>query len=175
MAGRARTRIARRLGGQATRHRRHRRAALVAVLLLGLALVLVVAGSADDSGDGDVGDQLSDDPVIRACQLSNDDIATAQRALLGDNEAAGAVAGFLGDAFVDLGRDRASTLRALDPPPSPEVLALLEQHDQVVDSIEADPDAAAASTANPFEVLNEQWRGLGLAECAIDSSTVPQE
>lgn len=175
MAGRAR--IARRLGGPAARRRRHRRFAVGAAIVALVAGVLLVAGGGDDGDGGADGagpaTSLPDDPVARVCVASNAEIGTAQAALLAGNDAPGAVAGFLGDAFVDLARARAEAIRALDPPAAPEVLDLLDDHDAVVGAIEADPEAAAAAPANPFEELNGRWRDLGLAECAIDSGTVP--
>jgi len=170
-----RRRIARRLGGPDARRRRHRRVALLAVVLLGVGGALVLLG-ADDDGPGEQPETAGEVPaelagVAAACRASNVDIGTAQRALLRDNDAPGAVEGFLGDAFVDLTRDRAADIRALDPPP--EVAALVDEHDRIVEAIEDDPAAAVA--ANPFDALNQLWRELGLGDCAIDSSTVPQE
>ena len=161
MAGRASNRIARRLGGPAVRRRRHRRVALVVLLVAVLGAGLVAAGSGTD--DAPVG-------VAAACRASNEEIATAQRALLDGNAAPGAIEGFLGDAFVDLARDRAAAIRAAVP--SDEILAIVEAHDAVVDAIERDP-AAAAGLENPFTDVNERWRRAGLADCAIDTSTVP--
>jgi hypothetical protein len=173
VAGSVRTRIARRLGGPTTRRRRHRRLALVGVLVVGIALVLLVAGGGDD-GDGETATPttvLSDDPVARACQLSNAEIATAQRALLGDNDAPGAAEGFLADAFVDLTRDRSDAIRATQP--SAEVLAVLDEFDAVVDAIEADPTIGLG--ADPFEQVDEQWQALGLDECMMGGGTVETE
>lgn len=146
------------------------------MLLAGVAVVLLVAGSGDGRGDGEEtagrpSEAVSTgEPVVDACRASNVEIATAQRALLAGNDSPGAVEGFLGDAFVDLTRDRSQALRALDP--EPEVLDLLDEQDGVVDAIAADPAAAAAAETNPFDAVNRRWRDLGLAECAIDSSTV---
>jgi hypothetical protein len=172
VAGSVRTRIARRLGGPTARRRRHRRLALAGVLVVGIALVLLVAGG--DDGDDETATPttaLSDDPVVRACQLSNAEIATAQRALLGDNDAPGAAEGFLADAFVDLTRDRSAAIRATQP--SAEVLAVVDDFDAVVDAIEADPTIGLG--ADPFEQVDEQWQALGLDECMIGGGTVEPE
>ena len=136
---------------------------MVIVVLAVLGAGLVVAG-APDGDDGEL------DAVGAACRASNEEIATAQRALLEGNEAPGAVEGFLGDAFVDLARDRAAAIRATSPPA--DILAIVEGHDAVVDAIEADP-GAAAGVENPFAAVNERWRAAGLVDCAIDASTVP--
>jgi hypothetical protein len=167
-----RSRIARRLGGPNARRRRHRRVALLVVGLLVLGGVLMLIGDGDGAREPtapDVPTALVD--VAAACRASNEEIGTAQRALLGDNDAPDAIEGFLGDAFVDLTRDRAAAIRAVGPPP--DVVALVDEHDRVVDAVEADP--AAAVETNPFDDLNQRWRDLRLGDCAIDSSTVPQE
>lgn len=169
-----RTRIARRLGGPATRRRRHRRVALLAALVTTAGVGLFAIGSGERGENGGEEAVTAGDPVAAACRASNEDIGTAQQALLRDNETHAAVVGFFADAFVDLARDRAAAIRAADPPPSAEVLALVERHDAIVDGIEADPETAAGLT-NPFDALNEEWRSLGLDDCAIDSSTVPQD
>jgi hypothetical protein len=133
----------------------------------------------DDGDDGDTASgptttAVGGTDVAAVCRASNVEIGTAQSALLRDNTAPGAVEGFLADAFVDLTRDRAEAIRSAEPPPSEEVLALVAEHDAIIDAIEADPAAAAASPANPFEELNQRWRDAGLADCAIDTTTVPQ-
>jgi len=181
----ARSTIARRLGGPDARRRRHRRVAALLGGLLVVALVLLLVAPADDgNGDGDGAGEAAATTTVPAgrgatdvasvCRASNVEIGTAQQALLGGNEAPDAVEGFLADAFVDLTRRRADAIRAADPPPSEAVLALVAEHDAVVDAIEADPAAAASSPTNPFEALNRRWRDAGLADCAIDTSTVPQ-
>ena len=139
--------------------------ALVVVVLAVLGAGLVVAGSPD--GDGEL------DAVAAACRASNEDIATAQRALLQDNEAPGAAEGFLGDAFVDLARDRSAAIRSVQPPPSSEVLALLDEFDVVVDAIEANPSIGIAS--DPFAAIDPRWRELGVSDCEIGASTVGDE
>jgi hypothetical protein len=178
VAGRASTRIARRLGGPTARRRRHRRAALAGVLVVVVAVVLIVAGSGGGDGDGDdvvagpsTTGELSDDPLIRACQRSNAEIATARAALLRDNDAPGAAEGFLADAFVDLSRDRSAAVRATDP--APEVVEVLDAFDAVVDAIEADPSIGIG--VDPFASVNERWRALGLDECIIGGGTVAGE
>ncbi len=143
-------------------------------MLAGSAVLLVAAAAlwwlgGDDGRAGDGGDTRQ--AILTACSASNESIGAAQRALLRGNEAPTAVEGFLGDAFVDLARERASALRALDP--SDEVERVLTEQDAVVDGIEADPAGAAASVDNPFEAVNAQWRALGLSACAIDATTVP--
>ena len=130
-------------------------------MLLVIAGVLVLAGGADD-GDEDVS------AIALACQASNEEIATAQSALLRDNDAPDAAEIFLGDAFVDLARDRSAAIRALEP--SPEVLALLDEFDAVVDAIEADPSIGLG--ADPFEAVDARWVELGLPDCAIGTGTV---
>jgi hypothetical protein len=177
-----RARIARRLGGPATRRRRHRRVAVGVLVLAVLAAGLIVVGGAiegDDGGDGDERAETAaeDTPttedaprtVEEACLASNEQIGIAQRALLRDNPAPNAIPEFLGDAFVDLARERAATIRSLDPPP--DVLAIVDAHDAVVDAIEADPEAASGME-NPFAEVNQRWRDAGLDECVIDASTV---
>ena len=172
MAGSASNRIARRLGGPTARRRRHRRVALVVVLLAVLGAGLVVAGSGDDGDEDDEVAVVDDDPVAAACRASNEEIATAQRALLENNEAPGAAEGFLGDAFVDLTRDRAASIRALAPPA--EVLAVLDEFDAVIDAIEADPSIGV--TSDPFAAVDPRWVELGLHDCQIGgASTVPDE
>ena len=131
---------------------------------VGAALLLV----GDDESSDDVA--TGADPVSRACQRSNDEIATAQRALLRDNDAPGAAEGFLADAFVDLSRDRSAAIRALEPPPSPEVLAVLDDFDAVVDAIEAEPSIGLGR--DPFEAVDARWVELGLPDCAIGAGTV---
>ena len=167
MAGRASTRIARRLGGPADRRRRHQRVAVALVVLFAIAGALLLVSDGDGDGDGD-------DPISRACQRSNTEIATAQRALLEDNTAPGAAEGFLADAFVDLTRDRSAAIRAVDPRPSPEVVAVLDEFDAVVDAIEADPSIGLGG-ADPFTDVDARWVDLGLDECAIGGGTVQDE
>lgn len=146
--------------------------ALLALALLAVGAALVLAG---DDGDGDETDvAVVDDPVAQVCRDSNAQIATAQRALLEGNESPEAVVGFFADAFVDLARDRAAAIRAVEPAPTDDVLAVVDEHDTVVDAIEADP-GSAAGLSNPFAAVNERWRRLGLADCAIDSSTVREQ
>ncbi|MBA2280092.1 MAG: hypothetical protein M3527_09705 [Actinomycetota bacterium] len=160
--------LSRRLGGPDARRRRHRLA------LVGAAALLVVAGALWFLGgdEGDEGDSGADrDTLLAACAESNESIGAAQRALLGGNDAPNAVEGFLGDAFVDLVRDRTAAARAVGP--SGDVEAVLQDQDAVIDEIERDPAAAAGSVTNPFEAVNQRWRELGLAACAIDASTVP--
>jgi hypothetical protein len=168
-----RSRIARRLGGPTVRRRRHRRVALVAVVLLVVAGVLVAVGSDDDAepeAEAEATDAPEPTTVEGVCRASNEEIAIAQSALLRGNDAEGAVAGFLAEAFVDLARERAADIRALEPPA--DVLRVIDEHDRVVDAIDADPEASAAAAENPFEALNERWRTIGLPACAIDSGTV---
>lgn len=177
-----RTAIARRLGGPATRRRRHRRvaAALLAVAAVAVVLIVLGGGGGDDPGDrtGEVatgeGTTATTEPpatVEEACLANNQEIGTARRALLRDNETPRAIVEFLGGAFVDLTRERSELIRSVDPPP--EVLAVVDAHDQVVDAIDADPESAAG-TENPFAEVNQRWRDLGLDECVIDASTVPR-
>ena len=173
MPGRATTSIARRLGGPAARRRRHRRVALALALLAVIAGVLVVAGGSDDDDRGGQPVATGGEPIARVCQLSNTEIATAQRALLRDNDAPGAVEGFLGDAFVDLSRDRSAAIRAVDPPPAPEVLAVLDDFDAVVDAIEDDP--AIGVGTDPFVDVDARWEELGLPDCAMGAGTVEPE
>jgi hypothetical protein len=138
---------------------------LVVVVLAVLGAGLVVAGSADD------GDDLG--AVAAVCRASNEEIATAQRALLEDNEAPGAAEGFLGDAFVDLTRDRSAAIRSVQPPPPADVLAVLTEFDAVVDAIEADPSIGIER--DPFAEVDPQWVALGLSDCQIgaeDAGTV---
>ena len=134
------------------------------MLVAVIAGVLVVAGGTDGDDEPDPV-SVGADPIARVCQLSNDEIATAQRALLRDNDAPGAVEGFLGDAFVDLGRDRAAAIRATDPPPAPEVLAVLDDFDAVVDAIEADPSIGL--DRDPFEAVDARWHEIGLDDCMM--------
>lgn len=169
------SRIARRLGGRATRRRRHRRFALGAAVLLGLAGILIVAGAEDGADEdgavaGPATTAVPADPVERICVENAAEIDTARRALLQDNTAPGAVEGFLADAFVDLARDRSEAIRAVQPPVDPEVLAVLEQFDDVVDSVEADPGTGVGS--NPFAAVDERWRALGLGGCAMGGNNV---
>lgn len=169
MPGRVATSVARRLGGPTARRRRHRRVALAGVVLAAVAGILVVAGSGSDEGDAAPTEAtLPSDPVLRACAESDAEIDAARGGLLRDNDSAEAVEGFLGDAFVDLARDRATAIRATDP--SPEVLAVLEEFDAVVDAIEADPSVGVG--ADPFAAVNDRWRDVGLAGCVIGASTV---
>lgn len=176
LAGVDRARIARRLGGPTARRRRHRRFALAGILLAAVAGTLILVGGDDDDGaaGGDGGTtEAAAAPapatVEEACLANNREIGTAQRALLRDNETPEAIVGFLGDAFVDLTRQRAADIRAVDP--GDEVLAIVDAHDAVVDAIEADPQSAAGMN-NPFDEINERWRAAGLDECVIDASTV---
>jgi hypothetical protein len=137
---------------------------VLSLVLVG-SLGLLLLAPAD--GDDDVADP---DPIVAACLTSNEEIGTAQRVLVDDAEnPAAAVEGFLGDAFVDLMRDRADAVAATDPPG--EVRDVLADQAAVVDAVEADPASAAGET-NPFETVNARWRELGLAACAIDGSTV---
>lgn len=172
------SRIARRLGGLATRRRRHRRFAVAALLLLAVGAILVVAGSGDDdepesSSPTTEQQQTSDDPVEQICLDNAMEIDTARRALLTDNTAPEAVEGFLGDAFVDLARDRSDAIRALRPEPDAEVLAVLGEFDAVVDAVEADPSIGLG--ANPFVEVDERWRALGLGGCAMGGGTVQSD
>ena len=128
-------------------------------LLVVAGVLIAVDSSSDDERDGD---------VIAACEASNEEVATAHRALLDDNDAPGAVEGFLGDAFVDLARDRSASIRATSP--DDEVLAVLEDFDAVVDDIEADPSIGVGR--DPFEVVDRQWAELGLGECDFGGGTV---
>jgi hypothetical protein len=134
-------------------------------------VVLWVAGSGTDGdGDRDGGPAVAADSIAGTCQQSNEQIATARRALLRDNDAPGAVEGFLADAFVDLSRDRSAAIRALEPPPAPEVVAVLDDFDDVIDAIEADPSIGVGS--DPFESVDARWRELGLDDCAMGADTV---
>jgi hypothetical protein len=135
-----------------------------------LAGVLIVAGSGNDGGDGEQVDAGAD-PITLACRRSNEDLATAQRALLGDNDAPGAVEGFLADAFVDLARDRSTAIRATEP--AAEVLAVVDAFDAVVDAIEADPSTGVGT--DPFASVDARWQELGLDECAMGAGTVAGE
>ena len=135
-------------------------------MLLAIGGALVLAGGDDDDSDDGSG-------IAPVCQRSNEEIATAQSALLRDNEAPNAAEIFLGDAFVDLTRDRSAAIRAVEPPPSPEVLAVLDQFDAVVDAIEADPTIGLGS--DPFEAVDARWVELGLPDCAIGAGTVAPE
>jgi hypothetical protein len=164
-----RRRIQRRLGGPAARRRRHRRVTLVLSLLLVTGLVLVLAPPGDDGTPDPAGAD-----VATICLASNEQIATAQSALLRDNDNPGAIEGFLGDAFVDLARARAAAIRDAEPPPGADVLDVLAEFDAIVDAIEADP-ASATGLENPFETVNQRWVALGLDGCAIDSSTVQSD
>ena len=166
-------RIARRLGGRGTRRRRHRRFALVAVLLVGVSAILIVAGSGDD-GEPEAAPTTTaattDDPVERICLDNAAEIDTARRALLTDNTSPGAVEGFLQNAFVDLARDRSAAIRALQPPVEPDVLAVLDEFDAVVDAVEADPSIGVG--ANPFQAVDQRWRDVGLGGCAMAGNSV---
>lgn len=141
-------------------------------MLVAVAGVLVIAGSGDDDGDDGAATasstSLPDDPVLRACAASDVEIDAARGGLLRDNESPESVEAFLSDAFVDLARDRAAAIRATGP--SPEVLAVLEEFDAVVDAIEADPSVGIGT--DPFAAVNERWRDVGLAGCVIGASTV---
>ena len=139
---------------------------MVVIVLAVLGAGLVVAGAPDE-------DDRELDGVAAACRASNEEIATAQRALLQDNDAPGAAEGFLGDAFVDLSRDRSAAIRAVRPPPPSEVLALLDEFDAVVDAIEANPSIGIDS--DPFAAVDPRWRELGLPDCEIGASTVTAE
>ena len=139
--------------------------AVLAVVLVAVAGVLVVAGSRDDDGDDGGGD------IAAACRASNARIATAQRALLEDNEAPDRFELFLGDAFVDLMRDRSAAIRALEP--SAEVLAVLDEHDAVVDAVEADPETYVFE--DPFADVDARWQALELDDCIVVASTVDAE
>lgn len=141
---------------------------LALVLLAVIAGVLVVAGSASDDDDDAPPSAAAGAPITRACELSNEEIATAQRALLRDNDAPGAVEGFLADAFVDLSRDRSAAIRATEP--APEVLAVLDDFDTVVDAIEAEPSTAIG--VDPFEAVDARWVELGLPACVMGAGTV---
>jgi hypothetical protein len=155
--------IARRLGGPVARRRRHRRVGALLLVLAVVGAVLVALGSGSDDPD-------ADERVAAACRRSNEELATAQSALLRDNESPLAPELFLGDAFVDLMRQRADAIRALDPPPSDDVLALLEEHDRVVDAVEADP--AAYVFEDPFADLDPRWAEVGLGDCVVIAGTV---
>lgn len=176
-----RNEIARRLGPAAVRRRRHRQFALVGIGVLVVGGVLVVVGGDDDdtvvvpSTTATVASETDEAPasIEAACRANNNEIGTAQRALLSGNESPNAVTEFLADAFVDLNRDRIDALRAAPEAGDGDVTALIDEHDAIVDAIEIDP-ASFATEQNPFADLNERWRALGLDDCVIDTSTVPQ-
>lgn len=181
--GRTTTRIAHRLGGLATRRRRHRRVATAGLVGALVAIVLVIGGSGgdDDTTDAAPGsspttdttiDPGIDDPILRACYENDRELEVARGALLRGNTAPRAAEEFLADAFVDLMRDRSAAIRAVEPPPSEQVLAVLDEFDAVVDAIEAEPSIGVG--ADPFVEVNEQWRAVGLDGCIIGSSTVPE-
>src|SRR5690606_35158291 len=110
-------------GGPAARRRRHVRVAVAGIVLLIVAGVLILIGSDDGPN-----------PVAAACTDSNEEIATAGRVLVDDaGNPEAAAEGFLADAFVDLLRDRAAAVRALDP--GDEVLALVDEWDAIADEL----------------------------------------
>lgn len=174
--------IARRLGPAAVRRRRHRQFAVLGIGLLVVAGVLIAVGRDDDdtvaspsstATTAAAGDDKAPASIEAACRANNAEIGTAQRALLSGNESPNAVTEFLADAFVDLNRDRIDALRAAPEAGDDEVAALIDDHEAIVDAIEIDP-GSFATEQNPFADLNERWRALGLDDCAIDTSTVPQ-
>jgi hypothetical protein len=149
-----------RLGDRAARRRRHRRVAIggLALLVVGGGLVAL----APDDGDGS-------DPFRRQatsiCDDSAAELTDARQAILSADPSDDAAAQFLRTAFVDLSRQRARALRALDPPAGDAARFgdLLDQYEAVLDQVEADPSRFLR--LDPFTALNPRWDDFGLPAC----------
>jgi hypothetical protein len=125
-----------------------------AVVVVALTVALALLACSDD---GDF-----EERAAAVCDESADDISVAS-AQLTSQSTAEQVAAFLHDTYVPELRERLAALRDLDPPA--EVAAALDDYEDVVDSIGADPAAFAGQTADPFADVDARLDELGLEAC----------
>lgn len=138
--------------------------------LLALLLCALVAGCGgdDDSGGDSGGEALPKAEFVEQanaiCAEGNAETEEALGEL--ENPTEEDAIAFLTDTFLPNVRDQVEEIRGLGFPEGDEetLTATLDEVESVLDTVEEDPEAAAAGD-DPFAEVNEELNAYGLTEC----------